>query len=143
MTYNYNKDNSTGNPFQITKNLIKKDEGNLFVVGGTENEVFSLIVSSLLSANGSYLVWDPDCSIYKNTAEKMKEFRLVIWAMHGIYGAGKSLDETFGLIETVEKAAQIYMLTAGLERKNTIKDEDMVKLAEFFKVDYRKDFLNI
>ena len=77
------------------------------------------------------------------TAEKMKEFRLVIWAMHGIYGAGKSLDETFGLIETVEKAAQIYMLTAGLERKNTIKDEDMVKLAEFFKVDYRKDFLNI
>ena len=32
------------------------------------------------------------------TAEKMKEFRLVIWAMHGIYGAGKTLDETFGLI---------------------------------------------
>ena len=77
------------------------------------------------------------------TAEKMKEFRLVIWAMHRIYGAGKTLDETFGLIETVEKAAQIYMLTAGLERKNTIKDEDMIKLAEFFKVDYRKDFLNI
>lgn len=47
------------------------------------------------------------------------------------------------LLETVEKAAQIYMLTAGLERKNTIKDEDMIKLAEFFKVDYRKDFLNI
>ena len=77
------------------------------------------------------------------TAEKMEEFRLVIWAMHGIYGAGKTLDETFGLIETVKKAAQIYMLTAGLERKNTIKDEDMIKLAEFFKGDYRKDFLNI
>lgn len=77
------------------------------------------------------------------TARKMKEFRLIIWGMHGIYGAGKSLDETFGLIETVEKAAQIYMLTAGLERKNTIKDEDMVKLAEYFGVDYRKDFLDI
>ena len=77
------------------------------------------------------------------TARKMKEFRLVIWGMHGIYGAGKSLDETFGLIETVEKAAQIYMLTAGHERKNTIKDEDMVKLAEYFGVDYRKDFLDI
>ena len=63
--------------------------------------------------------------------------------MHGIYGAGKTLDETFGLIETVEKAAQIYMLTAGFERKNTIKDEDMVKLAEFFNVEYRKDFLNL
>ncbi len=78
------------------------------------------------------------------TAEKMKEFRLVVWAMHGIYGAGKTLDETFGLIETVEKAAQIYMLTAHLPRINTIKDEDMLKLLELFKVtNYRKDFLNV
>ena len=78
------------------------------------------------------------------TANKMKEFRLVVWAMHGIYGAGKTLDETFGLIETVEKAAQIYMLTAHLPRKNTIKDEDMLKLLELFKVtNYRKDFLDI
>ena len=77
------------------------------------------------------------------TAEKMKEFRLVVWGMHGIYGAGKTMDETFGLIETVEKAAQIYMLTAHLPRVNTIKDSKMKELAEFFGVDYRKDFLNI
>ena len=78
------------------------------------------------------------------TAKKMKEFRLVVWAMHGIYGAGKTLDETFGLIETVEKAAQIYMLTAHLPRINTIKDEDMLKLLELFGVkNYRKDFLNL
>ncbi len=63
--------------------------------------------------------------------------------MHGIYGAGKSLDETFGLIETIEKAAQIYMLTAHLPRLNTIKDEDMVELAEYFGMEYRKDFLNL
>ena len=81
--------------------------------------------------------------IGKATAEKMKEFRLVVWAMHGIYGAGKSLDETFGLIETVEKAAQIYMLTAHLPRVNTIKDEDMVKLVDLFGIDYRKDFLDL
>ena len=77
------------------------------------------------------------------TANKMKDFRVVVWALHGVYGAGKTMDETFGLIETVEKAAQIYMLTAHLPRLNTIKDEDMVKLAELFKVDYRKDFLNL
>lgn len=77
------------------------------------------------------------------TAEKMKDFRLVVWAMHGIYGAGKSMDETFGLIETVEKAAQIYMLTAHLPRKNTIKDEDMLKLVDLFGVNCRKDFLDI
>lgn len=77
------------------------------------------------------------------TAEKMKEFRLVIWGMHGIYGAGKTMDETFGLIETVEKAAQIYILTSHLPRINTIKDKDMQTLAEAFGVKYRKDFLNL
>ena len=82
-------------------------------------------------------------SIGEATAAKMKEFRLVVWGMHGIYGAGKNMDETFGLIETVEKAAQIYMLTAHLPRVNTIKDSEMVELAEFFKVNYRKDFLDL
>ncbi len=77
------------------------------------------------------------------TAEKMKEFRLVVWGMHGIYGAGKTMDETFGLIETVEKAAQIYMLTCNMPRVNTIKDSEMQQLAEYFGVDYRKDFLNL
>ena len=60
-----------------------------------------------------------------------------------IYGAGKTMDETFGLIETVEKAAQIYMLTAHLPRVNTIRDDQMKELAEYFGVSYRKDFLNL
>ena len=76
------------------------------------------------------------------TAEKMKEYRLVIWGMHGIYGAGKDLDECFGLIETVEKAAQLYMLTAHLTQVNTITDEQLKELAISFGLDYRKDFLD-
>lgn len=77
------------------------------------------------------------------TAKKMEQFRLVVWAMHGIYGAGKTMDETFGLIETVEKAAQIYMLICNRPRVNTITDEDMLQLAELFKLDFRRDFLDI
>ena len=77
------------------------------------------------------------------TAEKMKEYRLVVWGMHGIYGVGKTMDEAFGLIETVEKAAQIYMLTAHLPRINTIKDHELKALAESFKLDYRKDYLEL
>lgn len=82
-------------------------------------------------------------AIGEATAEKMKEFRLVVWGMHGIYGAGKTMDETFGLIETVEKAAQIYMLTAHLPRKNTIRDSELKEIAEGFGVSYRKDFLEL
>lgn len=79
------------------------------------------------------------------TAEKMKEFRLVVWGQHGIYGCGKDLDEAFGLIETVEKAAQLYMMTAHLPRVNTITDPDLVEIVKAFKLEdvYRKDFLNL
>lgn len=75
------------------------------------------------------------------TAAKMKDYRLVIWALHGIYGAGKNLDEAFGLIETVEKTAQIYMLTEGKERINIITDENLKALAKTFDLTYREDFL--
>jgi len=65
------------------------------------------------------------------TAEKMKRFRLVSWTNHGIYGAGNDIDEAFGLIETVEKTAQIYMLTLG-HVVNEIPDEVIIGLAKLW-----------
>lgn len=76
------------------------------------------------------------------TAEKMKSARVVVWAMHGIYGAGKTLDETFGLIETVEKASEIYIKTAHLPRINTITDSQLNELAQLFNVEVRKSILS-
>lgn len=75
------------------------------------------------------------------TAEQMKTARLVVWSQHGIYGAGADLDETFGLIETAEKAAEIYMKIANLPIKNTITDEQLRLLAKHFSVIPRKGFL--
>ena len=65
------------------------------------------------------------------TANKMKEYRLVSWTNHGIYGAGNDVDEAFGLIETVEKTAQIYMLTLG-HVVNEIPDEVILGLAKLW-----------
>ncbi len=76
------------------------------------------------------------------TAKKMEEFRLVVWGLHGLYGAGKDIDEAFGLVETVEKAAQLYMISAHLPRINTITDDQLREIAEGFGVKYREDFLN-
>ena len=53
------------------------------------------------------------------------------------------MDETFGLIETVEKAAQLYMLTAHMPHVNTILDPELKAVADAFGLDYRKDFLNL
>ena len=76
------------------------------------------------------------------TAEKMETARLVVWSQHGIYGAGKDLDETFGLIETAEKAAEIYMKIAHLPRVNTITDEEMHLLEQRFGVRAREGYLS-
>lgn len=76
------------------------------------------------------------------TAEKMRTARLVVWAQHGIYGAGKNLDETFGLIETAEKAAEIYMKIAHLPLKNTITDEQLHELERHFGVIAREGYLS-
>jgi len=76
------------------------------------------------------------------TAEKMQTARLVVWAQHGIYGAGKDLDETFGLIETAEKAAEIYMKIAHLPMKNTISDNQLHQLEEHFGVKAREGWLD-
>ena len=76
------------------------------------------------------------------TAEQLREQRLCVWTAHGIYGTGKTLDEAFGLIETVEKAAQLYMLSAELGIKNGINDKQLRALAATFKLDYRKEYLD-
>ena len=81
--------------------------------------------------------------IRQATAEKMKTARLVVWAQHGIYGAGRDLYETFGLIETAEKAAQIYMLTAHLPRLNTLSDEQLHQLETHFGVRARAGYLTV
>ena len=76
------------------------------------------------------------------TAEKMKTARLVVWAQHGLYGVGADLDEAFGLIETAEKAAEIYMKIAHLPRINTITDEQMHQLEKRFGIQAREGYLD-
>ena len=76
------------------------------------------------------------------TAEKMQTARLVVWAQHGIYGAGKDLDEPFGLIKTAEKAAEIYRKIAHLPLLNPITDDEMHRLEAHFGVKAREGYLS-
>ena len=76
------------------------------------------------------------------TAEKMKTARLVVWAQHGIYGAGRDLDETFGLIETAEKAAEVYLKIAHLPWKQTLTVENLHEIEKRFGVKAREGWLD-
>ena len=69
------------------------------------------------------------------TSAKMATSRLVLWPFHGVYGAGRDIDETYGLIETAEKAAEVYthMCSQGGKRQ-TITDAELQELANAFGV---------
>ena len=76
------------------------------------------------------------------TSEKMKEYRSVVWAQHGIFFTGKTLDEVFGLIETIEKAAEIYVKICDKKIYQSITNEQLIALAKEFKLNYRKGIID-
>lgn len=74
--------------------------------------------------------------IGKKTAKELSDHRLVIWPHHGIFGVGESIDDAFGLIETAEKAAEVYSLVSSHREGmiQTITDQELIDLAEAFNV---------
>lgn len=79
------------------------------------------------------------------TAAKMAEFRAVMWPHHGLFAAGKDMDETFGLIETIEKAALIYttIQAQGGKILQSITDDDLRDLAKRFNFTPNPRFLSM
>ena len=78
------------------------------------------------------------------TSQLMKEYDAAVWAHHGLFASGPDFDTTFGLMHTIEKAAQIYILalSAGQGRiLQTIEDDDLRAIAKDFGVTLREEFL--
>ena len=80
--------------------------------------------------------------IGEETAKLMAEYRSVIWAQHGIFCTGKTLDEVFGLIETIEKAAEIYMKICDKKIVQSISNENLKEIAEAFNIEYRHGIID-
>ena len=78
------------------------------------------------------------------TCKKMEEFDAAVWAHHGLFASGPDFDITFGLMHTIEKAAQIWVLqkSTGLPELQTIQDDELRAIARDFKVALREDFLD-
>ena len=79
------------------------------------------------------------------TSQLMKEYDAAVWAHHGLFVSGPDFDTTFGLMHTIEKAAQIYILalSAGQGRiLQTIEDDDLRAIAKDFGVTLREEFLD-
>jgi len=75
------------------------------------------------------------------TATKMRDSRLVVWPHHGVWGAGSTIDETFGLVETAEKHAQLYLSIAHLPRLQHLTDDNLRQIATHFGLTVREGLL--
>ena len=60
----------------------------------------------------------------------------------GLFTTGKDLDEVFGLIETIEKAAEIYMKICDKKIYQSITNSDLKELAALFKLNYKKGIID-
>lgn len=81
--------------------------------------------------------------IGRETANKMKDHRVVVWPQHGIFVTGATMDATFGLVETIEKAATVYNLIGGREIKQKITDGQLLDLAKAFGVTPKAGILKV
>ena len=76
------------------------------------------------------------------TSELMKKYNVAIWAHHGMFCSGRDFDETFGLMHTVEKSAEILVKVLSMGgKKQTITADDFRELAVAFKVQLPEKFL--
>lgn len=78
------------------------------------------------------------------TSELMKDYEAAVWAHHGLFCSGPDFDITFGLMDTIEKAADIYVraLSCGQGIRQTITDDNLRAIAKDFGVTIREEFLN-
>lgn len=79
------------------------------------------------------------------TCELMKKYPAAVWAHHGMFCSGPDFDTAFGLMHTIEKAAEIctLALSAGQGRiRQTITDENLRDIARSFGVTLNEAFLD-
>jgi len=77
------------------------------------------------------------------TSKLMKEYDVAIWAHHGMFAAGPDFDITFGLMHTVEKAAEILVKVLSIQptKLQTIQPDEFRALAKDFHVTLPEKFL--
>ena len=77
------------------------------------------------------------------TSKLMEQYNAVIWAMHGIFCSGETFDLTFGLMHTIEKAAEILVKVMSMShhKTQTITPQNFRDLAEGFHITLDERFL--
>lgn len=75
---------------------------------------------------------------------QMEEYEALVWAQHGLFCSGPDFDTAYGLMHTIEKAAEIFVkvLSCGRGVRQTIEDDQLRAIAKDFGVTLREEFLS-
>lgn len=75
------------------------------------------------------------------TSKLMESYNIAIWAHHGTFCSGVDFDTTFGLMDTIEKSAEILVKVISMTPKKlqTITKNNFDDLAKAFKVELNQN----
>jgi rhamnulose-1-phosphate aldolase len=77
------------------------------------------------------------------TSKKMEKYTAAVWAHHGLFVSGETLIAAFGLMETIEKAADIHLRALSAGRIiQTITDGNLRDAAEAYGQEPNEEFLD-
>ena len=77
------------------------------------------------------------------TSQLMRKYDVAVWAHHGLFCSGQDFDVAFGLMHTVEKAAEVLvkLLAIRPDKLQTIQPQNFRDLAKDFHVALPERFL--
>ena len=80
------------------------------------------------------------------TAKELQRFDACVWQLHGIIASGDDFDAAFGLVEAVNKAADVLLRVWSAQNGNpvapfSLNDDDLRATAAAYNLPINEEFL--
>lgn len=112
--------------------------------------LWSTLTESVVAIPGGVAVlpWmvPGSAELARATAEAMREFDACVWQLHGVFASGADFDGAFGLVNAIDKAADVYLRARAAQGGNpnlpfSIADCNLRATAKAYALPLREEFL--
>lgn len=147
------KSKATDRKYRVVYHSHPKYTNMLTYVLPLKSEVFTrelwemMTECSIVFPNGvGVMEWMVPCcaEIGIATGKLMEKYDAVIWTHHGLVCSGETLDMAFGIMHTIEKAAEmlvgVMQMTVG-KKMQTITPDNFRKIEKDFNLNFSETFL--
>ena len=145
------KSKATGGKYRVVYHSHPKYTNILTYVLPLKSEVFTrelwemMTECSIVFPNGvGVMEWKVPCCAELGiaTGKLMEQYDAVIWAHHGLVCSGETLDMAFGVMHTIEKAAEMLVNVMQLGgKRQTITPSDFKEIEHDFNLNFDEKFL--